>query len=191
MRTSAAMSGSGTTDTGQETAALHTDGALAQATFSPDGSLVAAAGDAGDAVVWRWKSGEQVAVLHEPVPLEGASFDPSGQLVALARRRRNRSALELARRARRRDPRRARLRLHRERRLQSRRTPARRVERRRQRACVGLAQPADTRATASPASGASLTSRSVRTDGSSPPSARMPRPECGTGGRAASSGRHS
>ena len=32
------------TDTGQETAALHTDGALAQATFSPDGSLVAAAG---------------------------------------------------------------------------------------------------------------------------------------------------
>ena len=72
------------TDTGQETAALHTDGALAQATFSPDGSLVAAAGDAGNAIVWRWQSGEQVAMLHEPVPLEGASFDPSGQLVALA-----------------------------------------------------------------------------------------------------------
>ncbi len=70
---------------GREIVALHTGG-VHQAAFSPDGSLVAAAGHKGDkgkAVVWNWRSGKEVAALDEPFGLVGASFDPSGRIVAL------------------------------------------------------------------------------------------------------------
>jgi WD40 repeat protein len=76
------------TATGRELAALHADGELSQAAFSPDGSLVTAAvstdsGSHGEAIVWRWRSGEQLAVLQEQFGLDGASFGPGGRLVVV------------------------------------------------------------------------------------------------------------
>ncbi len=74
------------TASGREIADLHIDGEAHQAEFSPDGSLVVAAGHRGDrgkAIVWNRQTGEQVAALEEPYGLDGASFDPSGRIVAL------------------------------------------------------------------------------------------------------------
>ena len=145
-----------------------------------DGSLVAAAGD--------WRGGrlalEERRTGRGAAPAISCSREPRSirrSARCVARRRRNRSALKLARRARRRDSRRARLRLHRERAFQSRRCCSSRQATTATCAC-GTGATSGYSRDWSLVSGASLTSRSVRTDGSWPPSARMPRPSVGLAG---------
>ena len=85
--------------------ALHLGGELRQADFSPDGALVVAASDKGEAIVWRWRSGQKVATLTEPYCLDGAAFGSQRATGGVTRRRRDDPALGLAIRPRRRDPR--------------------------------------------------------------------------------------
>jgi hypothetical protein len=74
------------TASGREIADFRISGEAHQAGFSPDGSLVVAAGHKGDngkATVWNWRNGKEVAALEEPFGLDGATFDPSGRIIAL------------------------------------------------------------------------------------------------------------